>query len=89
MVIEVKRIQILARSEVSEEDFDRIYRQLKGSQLPIKARRGKATYKVGEIRNVAAGRDAMLADIGLNVNFTLKLLGAPGEIVAEHLEWKL
>ena len=89
MVIEVKRIQILARSEVSPEDFDRIYQQLKGTQLPIKARRGKATYKVGEIRNVSAGRDALLADIGLRINFTLKLSGAPDEIVAEHLEWKL
>ena len=89
MVVEIKRIQILTRAEVSPEEFDRIYQQLKGSQLPIKARRGKATYKVGEIRAVAAGRNALLVDIALRTNFTLITSDEGDEIVAEHLEWKL
>lgn len=90
MVVEVKRIQILARSAVSPEEFDRIYQQLRKTQLPINARRGKgAAYRVGEIRKVVEGRDALLADIALDANFTLKLTGAGDEMVAEQLEWKL
>lgn len=89
MVVEVQGIEILARSAVSPDEFDRIYKQLDRTQLPIKARRGMATYKVGTILRVTAGRDAMLANIALSTNFTLELSGEGDEITAEHLEWKI
>lgn len=89
MAVIVKGIEILKRSAVSPEEFEALHNQLKGIQLPIKARRGKATYRIGELRKVVEGRDALLADIAFSTNFKLQMSGEGEEIAADFLEWKI
>jgi hypothetical protein len=89
MTAELRGIEILRREDVSPEEFKKIHEQLTTTQLPIKARRGKATYHIGEIRKVAEGRDGLMVDLAFSTSFKLRMKGAGNDIVAEYLEWKI
>lgn len=97
---EAKRQVILKEEDVpTGYTLKEIYEAMKDKQFPIKFRKGKSTaaYKIGMIIKADLGRDAIVADLGLDPVFTLILdkVLVPSEeegvedliTVVKHLEW--
>ncbi len=95
------KIVILKEEDVPEGfTLKEIYDAMKDKQLPLKVKRGAITIKVGQLIRAYLGRDAIVADIGFDPEFTLivdkELVPSEEEpdvedlvTIVKHLEWGL
>ena len=96
---EAKR-QVILKAEDVPAGFtlEGIAEAMKDQQFPIKFRKGAVAYEIGQVVTSDLGRDAIVADLGLDPVFTLivdkiyeesEIEGEPDKehITVKHLEW--
>jgi len=93
------KLVVLKQEDVPEGfTLQEIYDAMKDKQFPLKVKRGAIAIPVGQLIRAYLGRDAIVADIGFDPEFTLivdkKTIEVEGEddeivTVVKHLEWGL
>jgi hypothetical protein len=78
--------------------LESVYEAMKDQQFPIRFKKGAVSYEIGMLIRAYLGRDAIVADIGLDPEFELivdklyeksEIEGEPDKehVIVKHLEW--